>query len=243
MKGYNFQRLGRIIPIAFTLLFILFISSLQYNYLKKILYFLSFLSILSLQLKTPLPIIGQYLLKENMHIEKFKKTKKAFLEKEYIQFFGIVFDKKSYSAKKANFNNSINKTFDNYYKFEDYAFIRNIVKNSRLMSVGLDPMVAVMNDIKVIDGYHSIYPLNYKIKFRKIIEKELENNIKLKNYYDNWGSRVYAFVSDPKNVRINYKAAKKIGANYVISKFNLESESLELKCLNCKNKLYLYKIL
>ena len=37
------------------------------------------------------------------------------------------------------------------------------------MSVGLDPMIAVMNDIKVIDGYHSIYPLSYKIEFRKII--------------------------------------------------------------------------
>ena len=47
------------------------------------------------------------------------------------------------------------------------------------MSVGLDPMIAVMNDIRVIDGYHSVYPLSYKIKFRKIIEKELTKNIKL----------------------------------------------------------------
>ena len=61
------------------------------------------------------------------------------------------------------------------------------------MSVGLDPMIAVMNDIKVIDGYHNIYPLNYKIKFRKIIEKELEKNNVLKNYYDDWGNRIYAF--------------------------------------------------
>ena len=30
-----------------------------------------------------------------------------------------------------------------------------------------------MNDINVIDGYHSMYPLTYKIKFRKIIENEL----------------------------------------------------------------------
>ena len=48
------------------------------------------------------------------------------------------------------------------------------------MSVGLDPMVAVMNDIRVIDGYHTIYPLNYKIKFRKIIEKRARKKYYLK---------------------------------------------------------------
>ena len=110
-----------------------------------------------------------------------------FRKKIYSIFWNYLIDKKSYSGKNENFNNSINKTFDNYYKFENYAFIRNIVKNSRVMSVGLDPMIAVMNDIKVIDGYHTIYPLSYKIKFRKIIERELENNIKLKNYYDELG--------------------------------------------------------
>jgi hypothetical protein len=77
----------------------------------------------------------------------------------------------------------------------------------------------------------------------KVVEVKFLVSFLMMKYYDYWGSRVYAFVSDPKNVRLNYKAAKKIGANYVISKFNLESESLELKCLECKNKLYLYKIL
>ena len=134
-------------------------------------------------------------------------------------------------------------TFRGYYSPAAYKEIKKIVKEERVLSIGLDPMVAVVNNIKTIDGYHSIYPLSYKAKFREIIKNEIENNEKFQKYYDYWGSRVYAFVSDPKNVRINYKAAKKIGANYIISKFNLESESLELKCLNCKNKLYLYKIL
>ena len=245
LKGYSFQRLGKIIPIAFTLLFILFISSLQYNYLKKILYFISFLSILALQLKTPLPLITQYFLKENMHIEKFEKAKGAVIEKEYIQFFKIAFNKKSYSGKKVDIDNKTIKTFDNYYKFKDYAFIRNIVKNSRVMSVGLDPMIAVMNDIRVIDGYHTIYPLNYKIKFRKVIEKELENNIQLKNYYDNWGSRVYAFYTDKNNLMLNFKYAKKLGADYVISKFPINNNELKIICHKCNNssQIFLYKIL
>ena len=139
----------------------------------------------------------------------------------------------------------INKTFDNYYKFEDYTFIKNIVKDSRVMSVGLNPMIAVMNDIRVIDGYHAIYPLSYKIKFRKIIERELEKNIKLKNYYDSWGNRVYAFYSDENNIMLNFQSAKTLGANYVISKFPIKNNELKIICSKCNNSsdIFLYKIL
>ena len=147
--------------------------------------------------------------------------------------------------KKTNLNASIDKTFDNYYKFKDYAFIKNIVKNSRVMSVGLDPMVAVMNDIRVIDGYHTIYPLNYKIKFRKIIEKELEKNILLKNNYDGWGSRVYAFYNDKDNIILNFQSAKTLSADYVISGFPIENKELKIICYKCNNSdhIFLYKIL
>ena len=245
LKGYNFQRIDRIIPIAFTLLFILYVADLKNKSLRNFLYFLTFFSILSIQLKTPLPVIAQHFLKENMYIEKFEKTKKSFLEKKYIQFSKIIFDKKSYTNKKTDFNSKIDKTFDNFYRFEDYAFIKNIVKDSRVMSVGLHPMIAVMNDIRVIDGYHSIYPRSYKIKFRKIIERELEKNIELKNYYDNWGSRVYAFYSDENNIMLNFQSAKTLGANYVISKFSIKNKELKIICSKCNNSsdIFLYKIL
>ena len=139
----------------------------------------------------------------------------------------------------------ISKTFDNYYKFNDYAYIKNIVKDSRVLSVGLDPMVAVMNDIRVIDGYHTIYPFSYKIKFRKIIVKELEKNIIFKNYFDNWGNRVYAFYNDENDILLNFKAAKKLNANYVISGFPIKNNELEIICSKCNNsnKIFLYKIL
>jgi len=245
LKGYNFQRVYEITPLLFTLLFILFISNLENKNFKNLLYFLALFSIFSLQLKTPLPIISQYFLKENMHIEKFNKAKMVFLEKKYIQLFEIIFDKKSYDTKKINFDNSTNKTFDNYYKFEDYKFIKYIVKDSRVMSVGLDPMIAVMNDIRVIDGYHTIYPLSYKIKFRKIIERELDNNIELKNYYDFFGSRVYAFYSDQDNLMLNFQFAKSLGASYIISKFPINNIELEIICYKCNDssQIFLYRIL
>ena len=48
------------------------------------------------------------------------------------------------------------------------------------MSIGIDPMASVMNNIRVVDGYHNLYSLKYKLKFRKIIEKELDKNNELK---------------------------------------------------------------
>ena len=244
-KGYNFQRVDKIIPITLALLFVLLINNLENIKIKKIFYFLSLVAVVFIQLKTPLPVITQHLLKENMHMEKFKKTKSNFLDRKYNQFFKIILDKESYKSNKKYFNSPINKTFDGYYKFKDYSFIRVIVKDSRVMSVGLDPMVAVMNDIKVIDGYHTIYPLSYKIKFRNIIEKELEKNVDLKNYYDNWGNRVYAFYNDENNILLNFKFAKNLGADYIISKFPITNNKLKIECFNCNNsdEIFLYRIL
>ena len=245
LKGFSFTRVDRILPLVFTLLFVLFVVELKNKNLKRFLYFISILSILLIQLKAPLPQITKYLLQKNMHVDQFDKTKKSILENDYNMALKIILDKKSYTNNKIDFNDAVDKTFDNYFKFKDYAFIKNIVKKSRVISVGLDPMVAVMNDIKVIDGYHTIYPLHYKIKFRKIIEKELEKNTILKNYYDNWGNRIYAFYSDKNNIMLNFQAAKALGADYIISRFPIKNNELKIVCYKCNNSnhLFLYKIL
>ena len=245
LKGYNFQRLVNIIPLVFALLFVYFISDLKYSNLKKFFYTLAFVSIISLQLKTPLPIIAESFLNSNMNLKEYNKSKNYFLNKKYNYFFAIILNKENYNTKKIDLKYSVTKTFDNYYRFDDYAFIKNIVKNQRVMSVGIDPMIAVMNDIKVIDGYHNVYPLSYKIKFRKIIEKELEKNDVLKSYYDSWGNRIYAFYTDKNNLVLNFKYAKTLGANFIISKFVIENSELEEICANCNNSnnIFLYKIL
>ena len=103
-------------------------------------------------------------------------------------------------------------------------------------------MLAIINDIKTIDGYHTLYPLKYKQEFRGVIEKELNTSQRLRNYYDNWGSRVYAFVSDPENIMINFQAAKKIGAEFVISKYEISNKDLSIECENCSDHFKLYRI-
>ena len=103
-------------------------------------------------------------------------------------------------------------------------------------------MSAIVNGIYTIDGYHNVYPLAYKKKFYKIIEDELNNNLKTKKYFKNWGSRVYAFVDDPENIKINFKEAKKVGADYVISKYDLNNDKLSLICRDCSKYFNLYII-
>ena len=142
--------------------------------------------------------------------------------------------------KESNYRNLY--TFEGYYLFDEYKKVKKIVNDKRVLSIGLDPMIAVINNIKVIDGYHALYPLSYKKKFRKIIEDELKTNLQLKNYYDNWGSRVYAFTTNPSKNSRNFDQAKKLGAEYVISKNEIKSSDLLLVCNDCSIHFKLYKI-
>ena len=72
-------------------------------------------------------------------------------------------NKNNYDEKIDFFNT--NKSFDDYYRYDEYKKIKEIVENSRVASIGIDPMIAAMNGIKVIDGYLNLYPIIYKNKF------------------------------------------------------------------------------
>lgn len=137
-------------------------------------------------------------------------------------------------------------TFNGYYKYYNYDEIKRIVKNERTISIGLDPMVAVFHGIRVVDGYHNLYPLSYKNKFRKIIFKELEKNQKFKEYYDNYGSRLYTslnYSDNLENINLNFEEAKNINTKFVISRYSIFSKDLEPIINTCsKRKICLYKI-
>lgn len=142
------------------------------------------------------------------------------------------------------------KNFRNYYTFNDYYLkntytkIKDIVGDKKIISLWpADPMVAVMNNINSLDGEHNLYPLSYKKKFYEIIKEELEANKDFKDYYLKWGHRVYAFVSDPLDIKIDFMEAKKQGAEFVISKYLINDEKVK-KILEIYEleKLYLYKI-
>jgi len=181
-------------------------------------------------------------------------------KKNFLNIIKIIVNKKNYKNNNFNFGNEIN-SWDNYFHNKEYEKIKKIVKNNRVMCVDIDTLVAVMNDIKVIDGYHVLYYAYYKKKFRKIISKEIDKNEFLKGYYDSWGNRGYAFYNDKDSLLINFKGGKNLGANYVVSGFNIDNEDLKLiekipgdlvyihdtswMCYLCKKSdaFYLYKII
>ena len=100
----------------------------------------------------------------------------------------------------------------------------------RVVSLGVNPAVALFNGFYTIDGYSTDYPLKYKHDFRKIIEKELENNANIRAYFDNWGNRCYLYTNGlngdfdiyrgediETELEINMDELKNMGADYIFS--------------------------
>ena len=189
-------------------------------------------------------LIGIYILKQENSANKILVSF-IFLSLLLLQVnSSIVPFGKKIVFKEKNYQNIY--TFKGYYNFHNYKNIKEIVQNSRVMSVGLDPMIAVVHNISVIDGYHSVYPLSYKKKFKEIIQEELESNPIFKRYYNDWGNRLYTSLYQPQNIKsfkLNYKKAKDIGAEFVISSFSLSSPQIDLIYGNCEiDHFCLYKI-
>lgn len=114
-----------------------------------------------------------------------------------------------------------------------------------VLSIGLYPSIAAYNGWYCLDAYSNNYPLEYKHQFRKIIAGELDADPSLKNYFDGWGNRCYAFTHEfPKSYLIrktkkekvikdpkfDFRAAKEMGCDYVFSAVRIENadDSLEL---------------
>lgn len=146
-------------------------------------------------------------------------------------------------------------SFEDYTMPADYRIIRGAVGENPTMSVGVDPMAAVMNRISAIDGYYNAYPLAYKRAFRPIIARQIEsghpyinnwgselNIVDPESYFDNGGGRLYTFVDNPAEVDLDYCAAFHLGARFVISQFDLSSANLGPLLTTEPHHLRLYSI-
>lgn len=97
----------------------------------------------------------------------------------------------------------------------------------RVLHIGISPVVSLVNGFYTLDGYSNNYPLEYKHKFREIIAGELEKNEYNKAYFDNWGSRCYAFYHEWGNA---YLLGKSFSGT--INDLNLDFD--KLKEMDCK---------
>ena len=155
-----------------------------------------------------------------------------------------------------------NYTFNEFYATKTFDKIKkdiNAPLNSyKVMSFGLQPAIAAFNNMQTIDGYNSFYDIEYKHQFRKIIAKELEQNLDRKKYFDQWGSRCYLFDNESvsfnnfeynlkiTNLELDYEVAKSSNVKYLISTYLIKNhKSLEI-FKTYKDKLriyYIYKLI
>lgn len=96
----------------------------------------------------------------------------------------------------------------------------------RVAHLGINPAPALMHGFYTVDGYSNNYPLEYKHKFRRVIERELEKSPETAGYFDTWGSRCYLFNSETGN-------AWMLGKSSQIVYHNLELDVNALKELEC----------
>jgi len=98
----------------------------------------------------------------------------------------------------------------------------------KVVCIGFYPSIPQYNGFYTLDSYQNYYPLDYKIKFRKIIERELDKNSFTRSYFDGWGSRTYIFVAEIGSDLYNYIGKKDVSIN------NLELNTGQLKLMGCK---------
>ena len=244
LQGYNFSRISNIFPLLFSIMLVGFLDLSKKKLINKILIFLLIFSVISQQINLPLKEFAKEFLKNNLESTSLELVKKEYSNKNLKKIILVIKNKDNFNSN-FKFDIKTNNSFDSYFKKETYVKIRAIVEKDKVASIGLDPMIAAMNDINIIDGYHTLYQLSYKKKFRKIIENELAQSEKLKNYFDNWGNRAYLFYNDPNNLLINFNEVKNLGAKYIISSFSIKNEALESNHVlyDEKNKIYLYRLI
>ncbi len=137
-----------------------------------------------------------------------------------------------------------------YYAEDLYAEIDEAIGRDkstyRVASIGVDPAVALFNGFYTVDGYSTDYPLEYKHRFREIIEKELDKNESNKGYFDNWGNRCFVYTADlgnrfdiyrgentEINIDINTAKLKEMGGEYIFSAVKIaNADSLGLTSIS-----------
>ncbi|MEH7382900.1 DUF6044 family protein [Bacillus sp. JJ1533] len=174
-------------------------------------------------------------------------------------FFVGAFNEEIVYKKKPSF-----QQFFAEKQFEDIkTYIGLPQEGYRVASIGLHPAIAQFNGFYTLDTYNNFYPLSYKHQFREIIEKELDKDPKLREYFDEWGGRCYIFLDELgkhymfkktskkeiKKMDLNMQAFYDMGGRYIFSSLpikNAAKNSLELeKTFDSPEsawRIYLYRV-
>ena len=136
------------------------------------------------------------------------------------------------------------KPYHYIYRYSDYYAVGmfdrikevtgNTSSSARIISLGIPPAIAQYNGMWTADGYVTTYPLSYKHKFREIMADELEKNVTIKGFFDEWGSQCILLYDQgdggnfsthvtrdrapaPRDLRLNNSALKALNCKYMLS--------------------------
>ncbi|MES2762442.1 MAG: DUF6044 family protein [Bacteroidota bacterium] len=150
------------------------------------------------------------------------------------------------------------KTFREFYSEDLFTKIKTIIgkpqSEYRVVNLGVDPAITAYNGFYTLDMYMAVYPLDYKKKFRRIMEKELDKDNAKRKTFDNWGSQCYLISSEiakPEidNLELNFDMLKEMNCQFIFSvrKINNASENLSFVSKVPGNRylkyIYVYKVI
>lgn len=236
IKSINIDRLD--IPLLFLFFFLInnikIDKKLLFKKIKNFTIGLLILSIIMFQYnKMIIPYVKNKINYESLSLEQKKKLKKEFANFRIKNVLDLFNEFSSLKTKK----NYEFLTIKNYYNSSGYSYIKNLVQDNYVLPINIDPAKLIYNNINVLGGLFQFYPAKYKSDFEMIIKSELENNLFQKNYFDKRGHRIYAFVNNPNDIKIDFSKAKLLNAKYVLSSKKLKTSDLFLVCENCNNQL------
>lgn len=168
--------------------------------------------------------------------------------------------------------NSTALTWDAFFCEDEFGEIAEYIKNEtglsrdeyRVGSLGIEPSVAFYSGFYTIDGYSNNYDVEYKHRFRKVIEKELDKNSYNRAYFDDWGNRCYLYSSEYygnpllskyehpyfADLELNTDALKDLGCRYILAAGMIEgADEKGLRLCTVFDKaeytyvIYLYEVL
>jgi hypothetical protein len=190
-------------------------------------------------------------------IKQFRLGKKILLGIFVIQFLYI-------TSNHELVVNMRHPSFKDFFAASTFASIKADhpkLLTDQCVSIGIHPSVAQWNGLNTIDGYFADYPLVYKHAFRQVIAPALEQDDQIREYFDHWGSRCYAFSSEVgtqipmrrnssiiiSKPFINYEVALNLGCRYILSGFPIEGNATQLTLKGSYNSttdlpIYLYQI-
>jgi len=188
---------------------------------------------------------------------KYKKISKVFVT---VIIILQLFTTAKYSTqftrdeKKSTFNEIMSESM--FHEIKDKI---NYEGKDYIGCVGFFPSIANYNGFKTIGAYSNAHSSVWKHRFRKIIADELSQDTELKDYYDNWGSRVYLFdneigrkYTDQEWIKENLSSIKcdlnlielsKLGVKYLFSTAKIRNfKDKNLKLLYISDKKYYYRM-